>query len=249
MDTLKNGRVDVAGLRRKQIVEAAVAVITEQGLQNLSLSEIEKKTGMRRGQLTYYFHTKEEILLAVFDYLVMLIHLRVGTPGGQPCGHESLNSGWAWIEHLLTTLVGQPPVSPEFSCLQYTFLSQIAHREDFRQRLAMLYEAWRCNMTQGIAADQARTRSARPVPPRAMASVVQALLHGLSTQLEADPNAFDREEVLALCLDLLGAYLRIRPTVLREKMPKNRRSPTNKKTARAAAAVRVKKSLLPRGKP
>src|SRR5262249_46333882 len=93
----RNGRVDVAGLRRTQIVEAAVAVITEQGLQNLSLSEIEKKTGMKRGQLTYYFHTKEEILLAVFDYLVVLIHQRVGTPGGKPCDHEEAQSAWAWI--------------------------------------------------------------------------------------------------------------------------------------------------------
>jgi AcrR family transcriptional regulator len=245
MDILKNGnRLNVPDIRRKQIVEAAVAVITEKGLQNLSLSEIEKKTGMRRGQLTYYFHTKEEILLAVFDYLVMLIHLRVGTPGGQPCGHESLDSGWAWIEHLLTTLIGQPSVSPEFSCLQYTFLSQIAHREDFRERLALLYGSWRSNMTHGIAADQARSRKSRSVPPRAMASVVQALLHGLSTQLEADPDAFDREEVLALCLNMLGSYMRTRPLIV-EKPPKKRRSPAKKRTARTAAAARVKRAPIP----
>src|SRR6516165_9346055 len=217
MDTLKNGRVDVAGLRRTQIVEAAVAVITEQGLQNLSLSEIEKKTGMKRGQLTYYFHTKEEILLAVFDHLVRLMHARIGTPGGKPCDHEDAQSAWAWIQHLLSTLIAQPPVSPEFSCLQYTFLSQIAHRADYRERLALLYESWRTNMTQGIAADQARRRLTRPVPPRPMASVVQALLHGLLTQLAADPNAFDRQEVLALCLDLLGGYLRLRPREPRQK--------------------------------
>src|SRR5712691_3215347 len=70
MNDVKNGRIDIASVRRTQIVEAAVAVITEQGLQNLSLSEIEKRAGMSRGQLTYYFKTKEEILLAVFDRLL-----------------------------------------------------------------------------------------------------------------------------------------------------------------------------------
>src|ERR1700758_2268345 len=77
---MKTARIDVASVRREQIIEAAVAVITEQGLQNLSLSEIEKKAGMSRGQLTYYFPTKEAILLAVFDRLVSLMYQRFDTP-------------------------------------------------------------------------------------------------------------------------------------------------------------------------
>jgi AcrR family transcriptional regulator len=230
MMDMKNGRVDVAGLRRTQIVEAAVAVITEQGLQNLSLSEIEKKTGMKRGQLTYYFHTKEEILLAVFDHLVMLIHTRIGTPQGKPYYHEDVQSGWSWIQHLLSTLIAQPPVSPEFSCLQYTFLSQIAHRADYRERLALLYEMWRNSMAQGLEADQLREPRLRTMPPRLMASLVQAILHGLSTQLAADPEAFDREEMVALCLDMLAEFL-------------GRVPPARNNGKRA-----TKKSAVPRGK-
>src|SRR2546429_9261196 len=97
MGDMKNGRIDIASVRRTQIVEAAVAVITEQGLQNLSLSEIEKKAGMSRGQLTYYFRTKEEILLAVFDYLVVLFHLRNRTPGGEPWPHQGVQGALARI--------------------------------------------------------------------------------------------------------------------------------------------------------
>jgi AcrR family transcriptional regulator len=228
MNDEKNGRIDVAGVRRTQIVEAAVAVITERGLQNLSLSEIEKKAGMSRGQLTYYFRTKEEILLAVFDYLVMQIHLRIGTPEGKPCYHEDVQSGWAWIEHLFTALLAHPPVSPEFSCLQYTFLSQIAHREDFRQRLAMLYGMWRSNMAQGIGADRMRNADLRAVPPRTMASLVQAMMHGLTMQLAADPDAFDRQEMLNLCLDLLSTYLgRVPPARKKRKRAAKKIASTN----------------------
>src|SRR5471030_191016 len=71
--TMKNGRVTIASIRRTEIVDAAAAVINEQGIQNLSLSEIEAKVGMSRGQLTYYYKTKEEILLAVFDRLLALM--------------------------------------------------------------------------------------------------------------------------------------------------------------------------------
>ncbi len=200
---MKTPRIDIGSIRREQIVEAAVAVIAEQGLQNLSLSEIEQKAGMSRGQLTYYFPTKEAILLAVFDRVLLLMYQRVGTPGGK---EGDAAGGWDWVRHLLQRLISQPPVSPAFSCLQYTFLAQIAHREDFRARLARLYEEWRGNMAQGLAADRPRAR--RPWSPRTLASLVQAILHGLAMQTAADPSAFDRDEMLALCLDVLGEHLR-----------------------------------------
>ena len=45
---------------------------------------------------------------------------------------------------------------PEFYPLQYTFLSQIGHREDFRARLAKLYEEWRRHMAEDFAAELAK---------------------------------------------------------------------------------------------
>jgi AcrR family transcriptional regulator len=203
---MKQTRIDIGSIRREQIVEAAVTVIAEQGLQNLSLSEIEKKAGMSRGQLTYYFPAKEDILLAVFDRLLQLSYQRIGTPAGAACGEAS---GWDWVRHLLEKLVGEPPPNPQFGILQYAFLSQIGHREDFRRRLATLYEEWRSQMAEGLKADLAAANGNRRVSPRALASVVQALLHGLGTQAAADPRAFDRQEVLALCLDMLRAYIKI----------------------------------------
>ena len=213
---MKNGRVDVGTVRREQVVEAAVAVIAEQGLQSLSLSEIEKRAGMSRGQLTYYFPAKEDILLAVFDRLLCMIHQRVLASHGDPCAAGG--SAWERLEHFLRWALLQPPVVPEFHALQYTFLSQIGYREDFRRRLASLYEEWRSHMAKGLADDLGRGRSTRPVPPRAMASLIQALLHGLSMQAAADPGAFDRAEMVQLCLDLLGTYLGVADLSVRESI-------------------------------
>src|SRR5436190_23884432 len=115
---MKSPRIDVARIRREQIVEAAVAVIAEQGLQNLSLSEIEKKIGMSRGQLTYYFKTKEDILLAVFDRLIELMNRQHG---------EVEIDQLAWLEivrHVLDIVLATPPAHPEFHALQHAFLSQ-----------------------------------------------------------------------------------------------------------------------------
>src|SRR5262249_997157 len=111
-------RIDVGRIRREQIVEAAVAVITAQGLQNLSLSAIEKRAGMSRGQLTYYFPAKEDILLAVFDHLLSLLKERARTATSTPC-HLG-GSAWDRLRHFLTYVVLDPPSMPEFHALQYT---------------------------------------------------------------------------------------------------------------------------------
>jgi AcrR family transcriptional regulator len=201
----KSRRGDVAARRRRQIVEAAVAVIAEQGIQNLSLSEIEKKASMARGHLTYYFPAKEDILLAVFDHLLGLMYERVGTPGGgDPCDQR----GWDWVRHLLAMVLLRPPASPEFHALQYTFLSQIGHRADLRKRLASLYEEWRGNLTRGMAGELADSPDPPAADPRLLGTLVQAILHGLAMQLAADPMAFDREAMYRLCLDVLGNYVR-----------------------------------------
>jgi AcrR family transcriptional regulator len=215
-------RAAIASLRKEQIVEAAVAIIVEQGLQKLSLSEIEQKAGMCRGQLTYYFPAKEDILLAVFDRLLLLMYQRVGTPADRG---GDLTSGWDWVKHLLEKLLTQPPVSPDFGCLQYTFLSQIAHREDYRQRLADLYEQWRSNMAAGLADDLRKHSPRSAVSPRAVATLVQALLHGLGMQRAADPTSFDGAEMLELCLDVLSRYLWDQPWACGKRKPAAKKAP------------------------
>jgi AcrR family transcriptional regulator len=202
---MHQARIDVGRIRREEIVEAAVAIITEEGLQNLSLSAIEKRAGMSRGQLTYYFPAKEDILLAVFDRLLHMMHEAAIAAGQTPC--HAGGTPWDRLRHFLTFLVLHPPAVPEFHALQYTFLSQFSHRDDFRTRLANLYEEWRRHIAADLAAELAR-RPGLTVSARTFATLVQALLHGLAMQRAADPDAYDRQEMLTLCLDMLGSYLR-----------------------------------------
>jgi AcrR family transcriptional regulator len=198
----KPPRIDVAAIRREQIVEAAAGVIAEQGIQNLSLSEIESRTGMSRGQLTYYFKAKEDILLAVFDRMVRRMRERVQS-ADHPCHAAGPDAdAWQMTRGLLTTVLSQP-VPADFTQLQFTFLAQTGHRDDFRQRLASLYEDWRAHMAGGMA-DLTPPVGA---DPRLLASLVQAVVHGLVMQLVADPAAFDRTRMLDLCVAVLGGAL------------------------------------------
>jgi AcrR family transcriptional regulator len=206
---MRTPRIDIGSIRREQIVDATVAIIAEQGLQNLSLSEIEKKVGMSRGQLTYYFKTKEDILLAVFDRLLeMICRQQGGDPKRPPEEHPFAKMRWLEVvEHLLEMILHKPSLNPEFGSLEYTFLSQIGHREDFRGRLAKLYEEWRSHGMEHLQRDLKERPAVRPVSPRALATLVQAIFHGLAMQSAVDADAMDAGEMAELCLDMLRTYL------------------------------------------
>lgn len=199
-------RGPVGQQRREQIIAAAVAIIAEEGLPALSLSAIERRANMSRGQLTYYFPAKEDILLGVFDHLIQTMHKHAETGDGPPgCPLAGLE-GWDRLQAFLTFFVLQPPDAPEFHALQYTFLSQVGHRDDFRQRLAQLYEIWREHTANDLKAD-VPSADKPVVSPRTLSSFVQAILHGLAIQRVADPASYDRQEMLTLCLHVLGSYL------------------------------------------
>jgi AcrR family transcriptional regulator len=204
---MRKPRVPVGERRRSEIIEAAVAIIAEKGLQHLSLSAIEQRADMSRGQLTYYFHAKEDILLAVFDRLLEMMRQRVRSGHG-PCDANALPRGWDRFQTFLRLLLLSPPAAPEFNSLHHTFLAQVGHRDDFRLRLANLYEEWRGHIAEDMDAALTQSRGRNKASARTLATLVQALLHGLAMQRAADANAYDRQEMLDLVLDLLGDYLR-----------------------------------------
>ena len=195
----------IGDIRREQIIIASIDIIALRGLPELSLSAIEARTGMKRGQLTYYYRTKEAILLAVFDRLLLMMYRQMEGREIDPTRTRGIPPVWDCVQHALQMILGPAgEYDPVFSSLQYTFLAQMAHRDDYRERLAAQYEEWRSTMAAHWLVS-ARTEStlARSVSPRTVASMFHAIVHGLKMQLTVDADAFDRSEMLRLCVGLL----------------------------------------------
>lgn len=194
--------------RREQILSAAETIIAGHGIQELSLKKIEDEAGMSRGQLTYYFPTKESILLAVYDRMLRrMIRDALAADGPKPMtGHA-----WACLQHGLSKHLEPewpPPGGRELFSLLFTFLAQMGHRDDYRARLSKWYADWRAF----IAADvESSVPEPRAVSPRVVAALVQALFHGLDVQLMIDPNAFDRAEMYAACVRLMAPLFHPEP--------------------------------------
>jgi AcrR family transcriptional regulator len=200
------GESEVARQRREQVVEAAMEIIATRGLHELSLKEIEKKTGMARGHLTYYFRHKEDILLAVFDR--MLDRMIAQTIQAMRAEGPKPYSGQPWecLRFMLDrNLKPHTPEQEAFGSVLHTFLAQIHYRDDYRAKLAERNGEWRTH----LATDFATNRLGPPVvPPVVLASIVMSLVQGLAQQLAVNPDAFDRRQMYDALLTMLAPLFR-----------------------------------------
>ncbi|WP_162097380.1 TetR/AcrR family transcriptional regulator [Gemmata obscuriglobus] len=195
------GLSEIAVTRREQILDAAEAIIAGHGIQHLSLGRIEERAGMSRGQLTYYFPTKESILLAVHDRMLRrMISEFQSEDGPKPQTGRAGECFRFALERHLAPAWPTPPAQSLLSIL-FTFLAQTGHREEYRKRLAQWYAEWRSFIAADVAGSVPEPRFA---PPRVAAALVQALIHGLDVQLMMDPEAFDRTEMLGAVTKLFA---------------------------------------------
>jgi AcrR family transcriptional regulator len=201
------GDSPVARKRRDEIVTAATDIIASVGLHKLSLKRIEKQCRMSRGQLTYYFRSKEDILLAVFDrMLVGMIREAIATAERSGVARPGEGAVLDRVRHGFGRMMdGGGADQTELHALVHTFMAQVRHREDYRKKLAAANAGWRQHLAADIAASAGPTPPA--VPPAVTASILMALFQGLGGQLAVDPDAFDRQAVADACLRMLAPLL------------------------------------------
>ena len=189
---------DIARKRRDEILVAAEEIIASEGLPRLSLSRIEHRAGMSRGQLTYYFPTKEAILLAVFDrMLARMLTEKLADAERSISARPCTDSAWDWFGHSLQTAVSDSHIARNQTlfALVHTFLAQVGHREDFRTKLAAANHNWRTFLIHQLT----HSGPHGSIAPDLLASMMMALLRGLTDQLTVDPAAFDRDKMVQAC--------------------------------------------------
>ena len=63
------GRKNRSDAKRTEIIKHVYDVIAESGIEGATLSRIAKHMGIHKSLLTYYFHTKEEMIIALVDFI------------------------------------------------------------------------------------------------------------------------------------------------------------------------------------
>ncbi|MDR9459930.1 MAG: TetR/AcrR family transcriptional regulator, partial [Dehalococcoidia bacterium] len=67
MDEPKRGSPEI---RQTQIIEAAMRCFQRKGYENTTIDDITAEYGLSKGSIYWYYSSKKDILIAVFDHMI-----------------------------------------------------------------------------------------------------------------------------------------------------------------------------------
>jgi AcrR family transcriptional regulator len=170
------------------MLEAAVRIVAERGLEELTLAECGEAAGYSRGLAAHYFGTKDELMTAIAQHIVEDYsqrlradrRMRVGLAGLLDSVEFYIESGRSNLTALrafhavLGSAIKQTPLSNAIAELNRNSVDSFAR-----------------TIQSGIERQEIR----RDIEPTAQAALVVSALRGVMTQWLLDPHHIDLDAI------------------------------------------------------
>jgi len=182
--------------RRSQIISAARQVFSRKGYDAATVDEIAEGAGVSKGLIYHYFRSKEDILVATAEaWLDTFEEYTKRMTAAEATASSKLLS----VQRLHTeeTIKGW-----DFVLVQVEFWSELLRQPEIAHHYARMFRNARsllaATIEEGIASGEFR-----PVPAKEVASLMMAMVDGLTLQRMADKRAFSWRSVSHAMDDLL----------------------------------------------
>ena len=187
-------------VRRGQIIKAAYAVAATKGLDALTVREIARKAGISHGLVLFHFETKEQLVLALLDWLLAtttVLHITDDIA----CISHPLDRLHALLHMEMLRLSSEPRRIRVF----FDFWSKGIRDPDIRSKMRAELDRYR-DAFRPMADDVVRSEPNRfaHVSGAGLAAVAVSFIKGCAVQSMIDPEHFDIGEYLAATEALLG---------------------------------------------
>jgi AcrR family transcriptional regulator len=179
--------------RRAQILEAALSCFSARGFHATTMDDLVAASGLSKGSLYFHFQSKEDVFLALFDYLALEVFGRVD---------EATEAGAGDVVAVLrgefALFLARLGAERRLLLAWAEFLSHPRGRE----RMAAIYRELRAKFAQLIQLGIDRGEL-RPLPAESVAAAMAGMLDALVLQAVLDPD-FDLEEHEAVAWEILA---------------------------------------------
>lgn len=193
-------RRDKGRARQDLVVEAAIAVIAERGLANVRISDVAERAGMTPGHVTYYFPTKNALLMDAIR------RSEEEFTAGLAERLARVDDPWRRLHRYLELALPAGPRDPAW-LLWFEVWAAAALDPEVAAVHEELDARSRTVLADVIRHGISRGAFRHPDPDRA-ALVLSATVDGLATQLALGAAGLTRAEVLHLCREAAGALVR-----------------------------------------
>lgn len=200
----------------QKIIRAARRIVVRDGYSRLTISNVERESGLNRGLIHYYFGGKAGLIGALIDLVFEDPEFGLSDEVlERPAGPERVVALLEWLSHIAS--------NRDSGRLFYELLPRVLRSEALRLRASELYETYRefdsdclCGGLDGCASDEERD---------ALGVLSVAVVEGLALQHTVAPEPFDNEPAFRLWHEMLEAYRRSRSS-RREPREPRRQSPS-----------------------
>jgi TetR/AcrR family transcriptional regulator, transcriptional repressor for nem operon len=182
-------RTEKGRATRARILEAASRLISERGVNRVSLEDVERAAGVGRSQLYHYFEGRDDLLRAVIDTTTDAV---LGSQNGLLHDLDSLDAIDRWFDGLVAL---QEQRGARGGCPIGSLVGQLAERdEETRAALVSGFDRWEQPLIAGLKRMQERGDLRGDVSVEALADMTMAAIQGglLLTQVRRDPQQLRR---------------------------------------------------------
>ena len=178
------------GIRKPQIIDAALKEIAERGVQNVTLDHVARAAGLSKGGMTYYFPSKDILVESAFVEFFNRIFER-----GRIARDEQIDP----LEKILSFLWIYDWQDPDVTVgyrLLFDFMSMASQNEKHRNILHGWMDAWvvllREALDEGVASGQFHIKDTEST-----AKTISAIYHGVAVRWNLDPDSHSTEWALS----------------------------------------------------
>ncbi|MGV9254347.1 TetR/AcrR family transcriptional regulator [Streptomyces sp. NPDC003697] len=185
---------------REEVLAAAMAMIADCGLEQLTMAALGRKVGMSSGHLLYYFRSKDELLLRTLEWSERGL--------GAERGRLLARTGPARerLDAYVDLYVAEGHRDPHWTLWLEVWNRSRNADDDARDRQAAIEGAWHRDLAALVAEGVSRGEF-RPVDADRFATRLRALLDGFSLNVAIGLRGTDRQRVLGHVREFLDESL------------------------------------------
>lgn len=183
--------------RRRQLIEATIAVIGRQGYASTTLTQVAGEAGLSPGIVNFYFKSKEQLLAATLEHLAeeyeTFWNAMIAEAGESPA---------AGLKAMIEADFHPAVCTLEKVAVWFAFWAEAPSQPGYRELVSNL-EARYFQQTRDLVARLIAESGCRDIDAGMVAGGLNAMIDGLWFDFLIDPRDFDREAAKRTCIAFL----------------------------------------------
>lgn len=195
------GRTASKDRRRLELIDATITAIAQKGLVATRLADVATAAGVSYGVVSFYFKSKDALLLATLTHLAEEYEAEVGKALARADDTPA-----AKLDAIVETDFSATIAAPKKIAAWTAFWSESRSQRQFQKRCVELQDAYYA-VTYKLCREIAEAGQYEDTDPASLATALNGLVNGLWVEMQIRGGSFTRAHGKRACRALLaGAF-------------------------------------------